>query len=333
MSVRRLADEAVQPPDFAFSAENDKWARAKIEEYPAGRQQSAVIPLLMRAQDQEGWVSRAAIEHVADLLGMAYIRVLEVATFYTQFQLQPVGTRAHVQVCGTTPCMLRGAEEIRGVCERRIHAEPHHTNPDGTLSWEEVECLGACVNAPMVMIGHDTYEDLTVERFEEILDAFAAGKGDSVKPGPQIARQFSAAEGGATTLTEQPTAKRTRVELPPAAATTAPAAPPAKPAEPAAKPVAKATDKAQPLFAAPEGARDDLKMISGVGPVLEGKLNAIGITTWAQVAALEKAEIAKLEDHLSFPGRIARDEWIKQAKALAKGGIEEYRKVFGKDPR
>src|SRR5690606_38868191 len=141
------------------------------------------------------------------------------------------------------------------------------------------------------------------------------------------------AEGGATTLTEQPTAKRTRVELPPAAATTAPAAPPAKPAEPAAKPVAKATDKAQPLFAAPEGARDDLKMISGVGPVLEGKLNAIGITTWAQVAALEKAEIAKLEDHLSFPGRIARDEWIKQAKALAKGGIEEYRKVFGKDPR
>lgn len=235
MSVRRLADEAVQPPDFAFSAENLEWAQKKIAEYPAGRQQSAVIPLLMRVQDQDGWISRAAIERIADMLGMAYIRVLEVATFYTQFQLQPVGTRAHIQVCGTTPCMLRGAEAIRGVCERRIHAEPHHTNADGTLSWEEVECLGACVNAPMVMIGHDTYEDLTVERFEEIVDAFAAGKGKSIVPGPQIARQFSAAEGGATTLTEVPTAKRTRVEFPP------PPAPAAAPAPSvAAVPEAKA---------------------------------------------------------------------------------------------
>ena len=139
MSVRRLADEAIQPKDFAFSAENLKWAEKKIAEYPAGRQQSAVIPLLMRVQDQDGWISRPAIEHIADRLGMAYIRVLEVATFYTQFQLHPVGTKAHIQVCGTTPCMLRGAEDIRAVCERRIHAEPHHTNADGTLDCVKVK--------------------------------------------------------------------------------------------------------------------------------------------------------------------------------------------------
>jgi len=260
MSVRRLAAEAIQPSSFAFSAENLTWAKNKIAEYPAGRQQSAVIPLLMRVQDQEGWISRMAIEHIADMLGMAYIRVLEVATFYTQFQLQPVGTKAHIQVCGTTPCMLRGAEDIRAVCERRIHAEPHHTNADGSLSWEEVECLGACVNAPMVAIGHDTYEDLTVERFEEILDAFAAGKGASITPGPQTKRQFAAAEGGATTLTEKPTAKRTRIEFPPppppAAAPGAPAAAPAPapaPTTPGRK--RKVSEEAAPALNEPKRAK------------------------------------------------------------------------------
>ncbi len=202
MSVRRLAEEAVQPADFAFTEENAAWARAKIAEYPSGRQQSAVIPLLWRAQEQEGWVTRAVIERIADMLSMPYIRVLEVATFYTQFLLEPMGTKAHVQVCGTTPCMLRGAEELRAVCQAKIHHDPHHANADGTLSWEEVECMGACVNAPMVMIGHDTYEDLTPERLEEIIDAFAEGRGDSIEPGPQIDRRYSAAETGATTLTE-----------------------------------------------------------------------------------------------------------------------------------
>jgi NADH-quinone oxidoreductase subunit E len=156
MVARRLADESVQPAAFAFSAENAKWAEWKIGLYPTGRQQSAVIPLLMRAQDQDGWVSRATIESIADMLGMAYIRVLEVATFYTQFQLQPVGTRAHIQVCGTTPCQLRGAEALIDICKSKIHHDPHHLNADGTMSWEEVECAGACVNAPMVTIYHDT---------------------------------------------------------------------------------------------------------------------------------------------------------------------------------
>ena len=153
MSVRRLADEVVQPTAFAFNESNAAWAKKRIALYPEGRQQSAVIPLLMRAQEQNNWVSRAAIEIVAGMLDMPYIRVLEVATFYTQFQLQPVGTHAHIQVCGTTPCMLRGAEDLRDVCQSKIHAQSHHLNESGRMSWEEVECLGACVNAPMVAIG------------------------------------------------------------------------------------------------------------------------------------------------------------------------------------
>ena len=176
MTVRRLADESVQPESFAFNEANAAAARDWIAKYPKGREPSAVIPLMMLAQEQEGWVTRPAIEVIADMLGMAYIRVLEVATFYTQFQLKPVGTRAHVQVCGTTPCMLRGAGDLIEVCRDRIHPEQHHTNADGTLSWEEVECLGSCANAPMVQIWKDTYEDLTPDLMERVLDGFARGK-------------------------------------------------------------------------------------------------------------------------------------------------------------
>ena len=199
MSVRRLAPAELQPKEFAFTAENLAWAKQQIAKYPEGRQASAVIPLLWRAQEQAGgWTSQKAIEYVADLLGMAYIRVLEVATFYTMFLLSPVGRKAHVQVCGTTPCMLRGSDELFKVCRDRIHHEPFHVSADGDFSWEEVECLGACVNAPMVLIGRDTYEDLNAERFERVLDGIANGK--PVKPGPQIDRQMSAPMGGATTL-------------------------------------------------------------------------------------------------------------------------------------
>lgn len=188
MSVRRLADAAYQPKSFAFSAENLSWAEKTIAQYPEGRQRSAVILLLFRAQEQEGWLTRAAIEYVADMLSMPYIRALEIATFYTQFLLQPVGAKAHIQLCGTTPCMLCGSEELKEVCRRRIHAEPMHLNAAGTLSWEEVECLGACVNAPLVMIGKDRYEDLTPQRLEEIIDAFEAGKGAQIPAGSQIGR-------------------------------------------------------------------------------------------------------------------------------------------------
>jgi len=199
MAVRRLAPPELQPKDFAFTAENLAWAKQQIAKYPEGRQASAVIPLLWRAQEQSGgWLPQKAMEYVAEMLGMAKIRVLEVATFYTMFLLQPVGRKAHVQVCGTTPCVLRGAEDVKDVCRRRIHPEQFHVSADGDFSWEEVECLGACVNAPMVLIWNDTYEDLTAESFERVLDGFA--KGQPVKPGPQIERQFSAPVGGPTTL-------------------------------------------------------------------------------------------------------------------------------------
>ena len=197
MSVRRL--DPHQPASFAFTPENEAWAKATIGNYPPGKQASAVIPLLWRAQEQHGgWLPEPAIRLVADRLGMAHIRALEVATFYTMFQLSPVGKKAHVQVCGTTPCMLRGAEALVEVCRRRIHADPHHLSPDGAFSWEEVECLGACANAPMVQIWKDTYEDLTPDLFEKVLDGFASGT--PPKAGSQIGRQASCPVRGPTTL-------------------------------------------------------------------------------------------------------------------------------------
>jgi NADH-quinone oxidoreductase subunit E len=199
MSVRRLAPKEQQPESFAFSEENLAWANKQIAQYPEGRQASASIAILWRAQEQHGgWISEAAIRVVADMLDMPYIRMLEIATFYTMFQLQPVGKKAHIQVCGTTPCRLRGAEDILAVCKSRIHHEPFHLSKDGDFSWEEVECLGACVNAPMVLIWKDTYEDLTKENFGKVLDGFASGQ--PPKPGPQIDRQYSAPVGGPTTL-------------------------------------------------------------------------------------------------------------------------------------
>jgi NADH-quinone oxidoreductase subunit E len=198
MAVRRLAEH--QPESFAFTPENSAWAEREIAKFPRGRQASAVISLLWRAQEQEGWVTRPAIERVAEILGMPVIRVLEVATFYTMFHLEPVGGKAHVQVCGTTPCMLRGAGELIDICRRRIHAHPHRRSADGAFSWEEVECLGACVNAPMAQIGKDTYEDLTPEVFERLLDAFA--RGEPPMAGPQNGRQHSMPITGLTSLTE-----------------------------------------------------------------------------------------------------------------------------------
>ena len=198
MANRRLADRTSAEGILLHGGEQGV-GRQGDRALSGGPQQSAVIPLLWRAQEQhDGWLPQKAIEHVADILGMAKIRVLEVATFYTMFLLAPVGRRAHVQVCGTTPCMLRGADELFKVCKRRIHEEALHVSADGNYSWEEVECLGACVNAPMVLIWNDTYEDLTAESFEKVLDGFTNGK--PAKPGPQIDRHFSAPIGGASTL-------------------------------------------------------------------------------------------------------------------------------------
>ena len=195
MSVRRL--DPVQPKSFKFSAANLKWAKQQIAKYPKGRQASAVIPLLWRAQEQHGgWLPEPALRAVADLLDMAYIRVYEIATFYTMFNLSPVGTY-FVQLCGTTPCWLRGANDLKDVC-RRIIGEQQQVTDDGMFSWLEVECLGACTNAPMVQINKDYYEDLTPESFEKLLSDLREGK--EVTPGPQNGRQFSCPEGGPTTL-------------------------------------------------------------------------------------------------------------------------------------
>ncbi len=452
MSVRRLAEASLQPASFAFNRANAAAAKQWIKKYPKGREQSAIIPLLMLAQEQEGWVTKAAIETISDMLDMPYIRGLEVATFYTQYQLNPVGTRAHIQICGTTPCMLRGSEALMDVCRSKIHHDQFHTNDKGTLSWEEVECLGACVNAPMVMIFKDTFEDLTPERLAEIIDLYDAGKGASVTAGPQNGRITSEPITGLTTLkSEKAILKTTRDreakaatkaarEAAPAAIVVAPAAPaqasagpvapskaskpktdapetspaletpsPAKvapetekaasvraprhsaanankaapevekvlkqrsgpivKAEPAAafkapeakgtqlgaagKTAATKTTNAKPTSAKPTNAKtgkpsledknrpagiarpalvDDLKLISGVGPKIEGILHSLGIFTYAQVASWKKAEREWVDGYLSFHGRIEREDWVKQAKALAKGGVAEYIRVFGKKP-
>ncbi|CCV14592.1 NADH-quinone oxidoreductase subunit E [Mesorhizobium sp. STM 4661] len=422
MSVRRLAEASVQPASFAFNRANTAAAKHWIKKYPKGREQSAIIPLLMLAQEQEGWVTKAAIETISDMLGMPRIRGLEVATFYTQYQLNPVGTRAHIQVCGTTPCMLRGSEALMDVCRSKIHHDQFHTNDKGTLSWEEVECLGACVNAPMVMIFKDTFEDLTPERLGEIIDLYGAGKGASVTPGPQNGRITSEPIGGLTTLkSEKAILKATRdreakeaskaakeapdaIAVPAAPASAAAVAPsnaskpktdapetspalktpsavkvapavekaasvsaplhsaanankaapevekvskqrngPKTKAEPAAAfkaPEAKAAKPAKPSLTdknRPAGIErptlvDDLKLISGVGPTSEGILHSLGIFTFAQVASWKKAEREWVDGYLSFHGRIEREDWVKQATALAKGGVAEYIRVFGKKP-
>ena len=188
MAVRKLAPEELQPDTFVLSPETEAFADKEIAKYPPGRQASAVIALLGKAQEQAGgWLPRKAIEAVAAKLDMAVIRVMEVATFYTMFNLEPVG-KYFIQFCGTTPCMLRGAADIKRVLERRI-GDANHIPSNGTFSWLEVECLGACSNAPMVQINDDYYEDLTTENFEKLLDDLEAGR--PVRKGSQIGRNRS----------------------------------------------------------------------------------------------------------------------------------------------
>jgi NADH-quinone oxidoreductase subunit E len=263
MSARRIAPPEGQPKDFAFTAENLAWARTQIAKYPEGREQSAIIPLLWRAQEQAGgWLPHAAMLHVGEMLGLAPIRVLEIATFYTMFNLAPVG-KYFVQLCGTTPCVLRGAEDLKKVCRSKIGDERHVT-ADGKFSWLEVECLGACVNAPMVQINADFYEDLTPQSLTHVLDELAAGR--SPRPGPQIDRQLSAPAGGPTTLTDpalyapkapEPKSSEPKAEIKasepkaPEVKAPAPEAPAAKAAETKAAD-AKASEPKAPEAKAPE---------------------------------------------------------------------------------
>jgi len=300
MTVRRLSES--QPESFAFSVESQAKAEREIAKYPEGRQHSAIIALLWLAQLQhDNWLPEPAIRHVADILEMPYIRALEVATFYSMFNLAPVGRKAHIQVCGTTPCMLRGAEELKQICRDRINQNQQHLSADEDFSWIEVECAGACVNAPMVQIDSDTYEDLTPDSFNRLIDDIAAGR--QLKPGPQIARQFSEPAGGATSLTDDAGFTATGRPQPPIDATAA------------------GWDQ---QTGDDQGTSDDLKLISGVGPKLEQKLNALGVSRFAEVAQWTPEDVVRFDDELSFHGRIERDDWIGQAKALVgkvgKGG-------------
>ena len=344
--LRRLYHD--QPETFAFTPANQAWAEAQMTKYPEGRQASAIIPLLWRAQEQEGWLTRPAIEYVADLLGMAYIRALEVASFYFMFQLEPVGSVAHIQVCGTTSCMICGAEDLIAVCREKIAPNPHQISEDGKLSWEEVECLGACANAPMAQIGKDYYEDLTAERFGEMIDAMKAGQ--TPKPGPQNGRFASEPLSGVTSLeeyaknrisenasvqlasTQNDTLRRidgsevplltpwlssAKSESPRASKSrgkTSTAIPNPDPTPPKVQPARK---KPATLKAARKSGADDLKRIKGVGPKLEKLLNSLGFFHFDQVASWSENEMAWVDQNLEgFNGRATRDNWVAQAKEL-----------------
>jgi NADH-quinone oxidoreductase subunit E len=199
VSVRRLAPADLQPKGFAFSPEMQPQVDFWLGKYPEERKRSAVIPLLWLVQKQEGWVTEPALRHVAEMLDMAFIRVLEVATFYTMFHLEPVGRRAVIGVCGTTPCALRGANELIAVCKAEIGPKDK-LSADGQFTWQELECMGACANAPMVAINDDYYEDLTPEILRQLIADLRAGK--TPKPGSYAGRRSSEPAGGPHTLTD-----------------------------------------------------------------------------------------------------------------------------------
>lgn len=335
MSFRRLHDE--QPESFAFTPANLEWAQREIAKYPEGRQMSAVIPLLWRGQEQEGWVTRPMIEHVARMLDMAPIRVLEVATFYFMFHLQPVGKTAHIMVCGTTPCMLCGSEALVEVLKRRVAPRPHQVSEDGRFSWEEVECLAACSNAPMVQIGKDYYEDLTPETLERIIDTLAEGK--VPVPGSQTGRFSSEPVTGLTSLKGEKahetnasvtlalekhdtTARITgkpfeRPEMVPLGARSVKAAEPA----PKVRAAAEGEGAEPKLLKKPRGGKaDDLKKIKGLGPKMEEALNGIGVFHYDQILSWTDEQVAWVDERIGAQGRIERDGWVSQAKALVEGG-------------
>ena len=335
-----------QPDSFEFTEPNMVWAKEQIAKFPAEKQASAVIPLLWRAQEQhDGWLPEAAISKVAQMLDMAPIRVTEVATFYTMFSLAPVG-KFFIQLCGTTPCLLRGSDELVDVLKKRIGGQ-NKVSEDGMFSWLEVECLGACSNAPMVQINQEYFEDLNADNFSKLLDDLEAGK--DVTPGPQNGRSCSAPLGDATSLTDASLyANDTKSSEVPAmsadslsnvvAGSTAfsgtVAASTFVSAEPALVDFDKENEKAstpskgqgeigdgakpQGLLQAREGETDDLKLISGVGPKLEGTLHGLGIFHFDQIAQWNADNVAWVDDYLSFKGRIDREDWISQAKEMAK---------------
>lgn len=330
MALRRFDIEA-GGDSFAFKPETEPTITFWLGKYPEEKKRSAVIPMLWLAQkDNAGWLSEPAMREVADRLEMPYIRVYEVATFYTMFRLQPVG-KHHIQLCGTTPCMLRGANDLKEICNKKI-GKPMHVTDDGRLSWEEVECLGACVNAPMVQINDYYYEDLTPETLDEILSKLEHGV--DVKPGPFVERMNSAPQGGLTSLTDAGLfdGSRNAMSTLPNLPSEAPADPEPAPAPEKkttlikdSKPAPTSEDKPE-IVAIAAGEEDDLKRVKGIGPVNEKALNELGILKFSQIAGWTPANVDWVEDFMSFPGRIEREDWIAQAKALAEGEETEFSK-------
>ncbi|MBK8199644.1 MAG: NADH-quinone oxidoreductase subunit NuoE [Acidobacteria bacterium] len=336
MALRRFDLEA-GGDSFAFKSETEEKIAFWRAKYPADKQRSAVIPLLWLAQkDNNGWLSEPAMRAVADRLEMPYVRVYEVATFYTMFRLQPVG-KFHIQLCGTTPCQLRGAEGLKEVCSKEIGKAMYVTD-DKRLSWEEVECLGACTNAPMVQINDDFFEDLTPETLSGILSRLRHGA--DVTPGPQIDRINSAPEGGTTVLTEPSlfdgsrNSVRTLPNLP-AAPAEAPASPEATGKPDAPAPTNKHREEPAPVNDKQDAAKtgsaaDDLLQINGIGPKYAQLLNEMGVTRFAQIAAWNQETVDGMEKQLGFNDRIDREKWVAQAKLLAEGKVDEHAREFGR---
>ncbi len=309
--------------DFVFDADNEALAQRIIARYPDERQRSAVIPLLDIAQRQNGgWLSKEAIEFVALRLGMAPIRVHEVASFYTMFNKKPVG-KYLLQVCRTTPCWLRGSDRLIDTIKKACDIEIGGTSADGLFTLIEVECLGACCNAPMLQINDDYYEDLDAGSLAKLLDDLKNDR--PVSKGSQTGRLASARSDGPHTLIDLESAPvptgilRGDVEEEEEPAVEAAAAPASAP-EPTAEEKADGVGTRPAGLEGPRGGKaDDLKLIKGIGPVGEDALHAIGIYHFDQIAAWNEAEAAWVGSFLSFPGRIERDDWIAQAKALAEG--------------
>ncbi len=328
--LRRLHKD--QPASFAFTPANLAWAEGQISKYPAGRQASAIIPLLWRAQEQEGWLSRPAIEQVSDMLGLAYIRGLEVATFYFMFQLQPVGSVAHIQICGTTSCMICGAEELVAVCQELIAAKAHQLSADGKFSWEEVECLGACANAPMAQIGKDYYEDLTPESLRALISRFSGG--EVPMPGSQTGRYAAEPVSGLTSLKEHFAGRLAHNASVQAAVDLRDTVKRIDGSEVAlvtpwlgvaAKAEVGAGSQPKGLKAARGGVGDDLQTIEGIGPALEKLCQALGVFHFDQIASWGAAEVAWMDANLKgFKGRVTRDRWVAQARLIGEVGVQEF---------
>ena len=328
--LRRLHPN--QPDSFAFTDANQAWAEAQMTKFPESRQASAIIPLLWRAQEQEGWLTRPAIERVAEMLDMAYMRALEVASFYFMFQLQPVGGVAHFQICGTTTCMICGAEDLVGVCREKIAAKPHEISSDGKFSWEEVECLGACANAPMAQVGKDYYEDLTAVRLGEIIDEMAAG--EIPAPGPQNGRFAAEPLAGLTSLTAHAAGREALNASVGLASTQSDTLKRIDGTElplimpwlnsddrgPALDPSASA--RPTTLAKARDGGPDKLTKIKGIGPKLQELLFSMGFFHFDQIASWDKSQVAWVDENLDgFKGRASRDDWVAQAFSLSGSSV------------